>query len=449
MGEVRNPGYYQFRAGDRLLDVIGLAGGLTVNAQQDQVSLSRQDSERTEINIVDFSELMTNRYLTDNLPLKGGDVIIVPTEKRGVIVLGEVTRPGYYQFKANDGLLDAIMLAGGFTQTANEEEVSLTRQTELGTNIETIDFSSLMEERFLAEDISLRDGDIIVVPPSDRSVLVLGEVRSPGYYVFNKGQSFVELIGRAGGFTANADASKVHVTTETETGIQIEVLDLDILSGSIDNAPLVGGEVITVPMANRMVLVFGDVVRAGSYTLPPQGRLLDILALAGGLQSNQGSENVVVTRQSGTEEQVWEMDYASLMTAQSEYNLPLQGGDVIYVPSAKRQILVLGMVKNPGVYELPPGARIMDALARAGGPLERAALENVGIYRDGSLDDADIVAMGRNKMLFTGDVSENPLVQPGDIIYIPETTKPDWTKIFGFVGAISTFKNSLFNIFNW
>ncbi len=227
------------------------------------------------------------------------------------------------------------------------------------------------------------------------------------------------------------------------------MLNLDVLAGANDNRPLQGGEVITVPRANNVVLVFGEVVRPGAYTLAPQGRLLDILAAAGGLQSNVGSENVVVTRQDGNEEQVWQVNYGSLMAAQSENNLALAGGDVIYVPASRRQILVLGMVKNPGVYTLPMGARVLDALAMAGGPLERAALENVGIYRDGSLEGADIVAMGQDKMLFTGDASENPLLQAGDIIYVPETKKPDWTKIFGFVGAISTFKNSLLNIIRW
>jgi hypothetical protein len=76
-------------------------------------------------------------------------------------------------------------------------------------------------------------------------------------------------------------------------------------------------------------------------------------------------------------------------------------------------------------------------------------LENVGIYRDGSIEQAEQVAMGQDKQLFTGDVKENPMLQPGDIIYIPETTKPDWTKIFGFVGAISSFKSAIFNIFDW
>lgn len=447
LGEVRSPGYYQFRPGDRLLDAIGLAGGLTNDALEEQVSLSRHSDRGVEITMVDFRELVQNRYLSENQPLQGGDVIIVPRADRGVIVLGEVNSPGFYQFKSGDGLLDAIMLAGGFTDSAKEEEVSLTRITPDGPVIEVIDFSLLMEDRFLAEDRLLQGGDVIVVPRSDRSVLVLGEVRNPGYYVFTKGQSIMDLIGRAGGFTPNAEPAKVVVTRDTDEGVITETLNLDLRTGTDYNRLVQGGEIITVPEANRMVLVFGDVARAGAYTLPQDGRLLDILAMAGGLQTNLGSEQVVLTRQSGSEEQVWQVSYASLMQEQSEHNLPLVGGDVIYVPASESQILVLGMVKNPGVYSLPVGARVMDAIAMAGGPLDRAALESVGIYRDGSLEGSDIVSMGQDKQLFIGDANENPLLNAGDIIYVPETKKPDWTKIFGFVGAISSFKDAILNIF--
>ena len=449
LGEVQSPGYYQFGHGDRFLDAIAMSGGLTDEALEEQVSLSRQSSDGTEITMIDFRDLMNNRYLADNIPLQGGDVIIVPRAERGVIVLGEVNHPGYYQFQSGDGLLDAIVLAGGFSESADEEQVSLTRYSEGNTEVSIIDFSLLMENRFLAEDRLLQGGDVIMVRRSDRSVLVLGEVRNPGYYVFTKGQSLMDLIGRAGGFTEGAEPARVVVTRETEEGVLTETISLDLLAGETDNRPLQGGEIITVPEANRMVLVFGDVTRAGAYTLPQGGRLLDILALAGGLQSNTGNEQVIVTRQGGAEEQIWEVDYSSLMMAQVEHNLPLVGGDVIYVPASKSQILVLGMVKNPGVYSLPVGARVMDAIALAGGPLERAALESVGIYRDGSLEGSDIVAMGQDKVLFTGDAAENPLLSGGDIIYIPETSKPDWTKIFGFVGAISSFKDAVLNIFGW
>ena len=82
----------------------------------------------------------------------------------------------------------------------------------------------------------------------------------------------------------------------------------------------------------------------------------------------------------------------------------------------------------------------MDALALAGGPTERAALENVGIYRDGTVDTPSTLTMGKDKLLFAGDVKENPIIAGGDVIYVPETKKPNWTKIFGFVGGLRTFQ---------
>ena len=130
---------------------------------------------------VDFSELMTNRFLADNLPLESGDVIIVPRAARGVIVMGEVQNPGYYQFKAGDSVLDAVMLAGGLLESADAQRVSLTRQTAQGAQVFTVDFAQLMENRVLTDNLSLESGDVIIVPRATRGVVVMGEVQRPGY----------------------------------------------------------------------------------------------------------------------------------------------------------------------------------------------------------------------------------------------------------------------------
>src|SRR5690606_38572038 len=111
LGEVARPGVYQFRRGDRFLDAIAMAGGMTDQAWEEQVSLSRQTPDGMEVTTLNFLEVMENRFLGDNLPLQGGDVILVPRAQRGVIVLGEVQRPGYYQFRSGDGVLEAVMLA--------------------------------------------------------------------------------------------------------------------------------------------------------------------------------------------------------------------------------------------------------------------------------------------------------------------------------------------------
>ena len=47
------------------------------------------------------------------------------------------------------------------------------------------------------------------------------------------------------------------------------------------------------------------------------------------------------------------------------------GGDIV--------VHVAGAVANPGVYRLPAGARVTDALQRAGGPALRALFESVNL----------------------------------------------------------------------
>jgi len=198
-----------------------------------------------------------------------------------------------------------------------------------------------------------------------------------------------------------------------------------------------------------LVLVMGEVVRPGAFIAPQGARILDLLALAGGTKSNSGAQNIVLTRQGNSSEQVWVTDYHTLVNAQQDANLLVQGGDVIFVPEAKNQVLVLGEVTRPGVYSISDGAKVLDAIALAGGPKERAALESIGIYRDGNLDESSTLAVGKDKLLFQGNANENPPIMGGDIIYVPETNKPNWTEIFGFMGGIRTFQQIIDWFYNF
>jgi polysaccharide biosynthesis/export protein len=81
-------------------------------------------------------------------------------------------------------------------------------------------------------------------------------------------------------------------------------------------------------------------------------------------------------------------------------------------------VLVLGNVKNPGKYPLPPaGSMLTDAIAAAGGlgPVD-------GPYPDARVakpNGTHVDAVSLEKLLHNGDTSQNVPLQDGQIVYIP------------------------------
>lgn len=81
-------------------------------------------------------------------------------------------------------------------------------------------------------------------------------------------------------------------------------------------------------------------------------------------------------------------------------------------------VLVLGNVKNPGKYALPPaGSMITDAVAAAGGlgPVD-------GPYPDARIaasNGTSVTTVSMEKLMHSGDLSQNTPLQDGQIVYIP------------------------------
>ncbi len=83
-------------------------------------------------------------------------------------VLGEVKAPGKYPLKSYTTVLQAISLAGGFTEFASENTMQVVRQiTEDGQNQEIripVNYDSLLSEDGAKYNFILRPGDTLVVP---------------------------------------------------------------------------------------------------------------------------------------------------------------------------------------------------------------------------------------------------------------------------------------------
>jgi len=94
-------------------------------------------------------------------------------------------------------------------------------------------------------------------------------------------------------------------------------------------------------------------------------------------------------------------------------------------------VLVLGNVKNPGKYALPPaGSMLTDAVAAAGGigPVD-------GPYPDARIASANgtiVDPVSLEKLLHNGDMSQNVALQDGQVVYVPS---PDTINVY-VAGAV-------------
>jgi polysaccharide export outer membrane protein len=168
----------------------------------------------------------------------------------------------------------------------------------------------------------------------------------------------------------------------------------------------------------KRVFVFGGVTAPGMYPLSESMTLVEVLARAGYI----GASEVVIVRPKTPHAPALPGDDGDevirvnlrefekeLEKGQLSRNVPLADGDTIYVPRFDpNRIYVSGQVRNSGAYSVPEHTTVLQALALAGGPTERASLGRIRIIR---------LVNGKQKTI---SVKLEDIVRPGDTIIVPE-----------------------------
>lgn len=80
-----------------------------------------------------------------------------------------------------------------------------------------------------------------------------------------------------------------------------------------------------------------------------------------------------------------------------------------------------GEVEKPGRYELRGATTVTQALAMAGGPRLGARTSHVTLYRRLPDNTIDVKRINVSRMYARRDLSEDPLLHPGDTIVIPKS----------------------------
>ena len=159
VGQVKNPGTYDYLAKQRLLDVLALAGGLTEQAGPFvQIRRNGASPDNRNMYMVDLEKLIKEGNVDLNITINGGDVIFI-SEAGTFFVDGAVRHPGSYALKSQMNLQEAILAAGGLAPYADQEEVTIIRtEGSQGREIIRVNFENDPE----AQSMAILDHDIII-----------------------------------------------------------------------------------------------------------------------------------------------------------------------------------------------------------------------------------------------------------------------------------------------
>jgi len=127
------------------------------------------------------------------------------------------------------------------------------------------------------------------------------------------------------------------------------------------------------------VYLAGEARRPGMYTVSSLSTLVDALFSSGG-PSAAGSFRHIILRRAGAEVTDFDL-YSLLVHGDKSKDVPLQNGDVIFIPPVGAQVAITGSVREPALYELRSGDSMGDMLANAGGASVVAAEARISVER--------------------------------------------------------------------
>ena len=115
---------------------------------------------------------LTTRQLREHLQqqfaeyVQGPQVSITVMDSRSQVVhiIGGVVRPGSYRLAGPLTVMELLARAGGLLDSANKEEIAIVRSEGGKTHREIFNYKRFVEGRNLQQNVSLRNGDVVVVP---------------------------------------------------------------------------------------------------------------------------------------------------------------------------------------------------------------------------------------------------------------------------------------------
>ncbi|MEM1331414.1 MAG: SLBB domain-containing protein [Planctomycetota bacterium] len=408
-GEVSRPGRFQHREGMTVGDLVRLAGGLTVDAADDQAIVSRVAGAPMGLNgawDADSAPVTRRIMVVDLVKAARGDpahdIVLEPLDLIRVRAIGEAREiptveiigaarsAGVYELTAGMDVGDLIAIAGNLRPDAFREEAELVRRRR------TLDATMLDVDRFripLSEILgaggggpTLRNGDRLIIRKLSRAevrVRADGLVRFPGEYVLPAGSRITDLIAAAGGVLEGGDLRAARFTRAS-----VRAMQADRWSELAER---------TRQTFERNLETRVNSARS-KEAFSARIQLEQVQATLDRMQRTQATGRIVIP-------------FTADDFPDSEANLALESGDALLVPRATSTITVQGHVFNPLTVVADASLSAQALIDQAGGFTEIADEKRIYVVRaDGYV--SSVAQKGGRFAL------RDPLL-PGDIVLVP------------------------------
>ncbi len=343
---------------------------------------------------VDLARFLLAGDLTQDPPVREGDVLVVPAADQTVRVQGRVAYPGSYEYRRGESVAELLALVnGGAGFPANAADTVRLSRFVTPYQQEVIKLSLAEAGGARGRGLPLQPFDAIFVPEISnfkvqRTAAITGQVVNAGVYPIRPDTTTVgDLIALAGGL--RPEASLGEATLRRDVGVR---------SGAAATAA-------------------GQAPEQGAFLealSPDERRVIQI--------NNQAVDSYValdLTRPAGT--------------VGSGLDQRLRSGDVLTVPERRNEVTVLGAVVRPGIVSFVPGQPLSHYVGVAG-----------GFSREADRGDLMVLRPKTRARLNWRDVQ---VVEPGDRIVVPyRERRTVLERVQTFQGVLGTISGTILSI---
>lgn len=393
IGNVNTPAIYELKGEKTVRELVELSGGLNDIAFNGRLQIERVvDNKYGTVFDVNIEAINTS-----DIKVQPGDLIkIFPVvQGKGVVKLvGAVQREDEYGVGTGITVKELISMAGGLMYHAYTDEAEITRVTVTQQGPETrkiqINLKKALDDD-PQHNIRLQENDYIFVKSVPewaiyRAVNIRGEVRFPGAYTIEKGETLASLIKRAGGFT-----DKAYIKGAVFTRESIRELQQIQLNEAIDRMEQ---QMLSQSARTIETALTPEQAEQEKAVAEQRKALLDKLRTAKAI----GRLSIRLD--------------AIERFAGSPSDILLEDGDTLIIPEKPQQIQVIGAVYNQTAFVYDPDRTVSSYIEKAGGVTRDADKSEMYILK---VDGTAI-----SKRAAGGFLSDWKVLDPGDTIVVPE-----------------------------